>query len=130
MPSASTSSNNNDVTFVLPEGLDCLSDGLPEVTAENESGMGVRDLLDKDLATYIRGANSHMATLQAEAKARAKKDKKARKDKDGKIKLEVIPKDPLDFWFAQVRSINNFLLFVTSFMLRKALNCTRRTSPC
>ena len=103
MPSSSTSSNNNDVTFVLPEGLDCLSDGLPEVTAENESGREVRDLLDRDLGTYIRGANSHMAILQAEAKARAKKDKEGRKDKDGKIKLEVIPKDPLDFWFAQVR---------------------------
>ena len=115
MPSSSTSTNNNDVTFVLPEGLDCLSDGLPEVTAENESGMGVRDLLDKDLATYIRGANSHMATLQAEAKARAKKDKKARKDKDGKVKLEVIPKDPMDFWFAQVRSINNFFTFCDLF---------------
>ena len=103
MPSSSTSSNNNDVTFVLPEGLDCLSDGLPEVTAENESGREVRDLLDRDLGTYNRDADSHMAVLQAEAKAKAKKDKKAKKGKDGKIKVKVIPKDPLEFWFAQVR---------------------------
>ena len=101
VPSSSTSSNNNEVTFVLPEGLDCLNDGLPEVTAET-AGREVRDLLDTDLGTYVRSADSHMATLQAEAKARAKKDKVTKKGKDGKFKVEVIPKDPLDFWLAQV----------------------------
>ena len=54
----------------------------------------MRESLDKDLETYSRAAASHLAALRAEAASEAKKN--------GKTEAEIVAKDPLDFWFAQV----------------------------
>lgn len=90
------SNNNEEISFVLPGGLDFLSDGLTETLSQNQSEREARDKLDRDMETYIRSAKSHLEVLHAEAKQKAKKEKK---------KVEIIPKDPLEFWFAQVNVI-------------------------
>ena len=54
----------------------------------------MREKLDKDIETFSRAADLHLVGLQAEAVAKAKKN--------GKNEAEIIAKDPLDFWFAQV----------------------------
>ena len=91
-PSPAPSSNNN-IRFVLPGGLSCLSDGFSQTLVRNESERSIRDKIDKDLETYIRAADSHLAGLQAEAAEKAANDKE---------EVEIVAKDPLDFWFAQV----------------------------
>ena len=94
----SDNSNNNneeeEITLVLPGGLDCLRDGLTQSLSQNQSEREALDKLDQDLDTYMRNAKSHIEVLHAEAKKKAKKEKK---------KVEMIAKDPLEFWFAQVR---------------------------
>ena len=90
-------SSNNNIKFVLPGGLGCLSDGLSQTLARNETERNMREKLDKDLETYSRAADSHLAVLQAEAAAEAKRN--------GKTEAEIVPKDPMDFWFAQVSVI-------------------------
>ena len=97
-PATTTNSNNNNnIKFVLPGGLGCLSDGLSQTLARNETKRNMREKLDKDLETYSRAADSHLAVLQAEAAAEAKRN--------GKTEAEIVPKDPMDFWFAQVSVI-------------------------
>lgn len=54
----------------------------------------MRERLDKDIKTYSRAAATNLAVLQAEAASEAKKN--------GKTEAEIVAKDPLDFWFAQV----------------------------
>jgi len=80
----------NNITFVLPGGLSSLSDGLSQTLASNQSERNIRDKVDQDLQTYIRAADLHLNGLKGEAAAMAK----------GK-KIELVAKDPLDFWFAQ-----------------------------
>ena len=92
-----TNSNNNHIKFVLPGGLGCLSDGLSDTLARNDTERNMREKLDKDLETYSRAADSHLAVLQAEAAAEAMRN--------GKTEAEIIPKDPMEFWFAQVGDI-------------------------
>lgn len=89
-------SNNNNIRFVLPGGLSCLSDGFSQTLVRNESERNIRDKIDKDLEVYVRAADNHLAGLQAEAAAKAEKAAN-----DGE-EVEIVAKDPLDFWFAQV----------------------------
>merc|ERR1719154_433466 len=86
----------NNITFVLPGGLSSLSDGLSQTLASNQSDRNIRDKVDQDLQTYIRAADLHLNGLKGEAAAMAK----------GKSKVELVAKDPLDFWFAQESSMN------------------------
>ena len=85
----------NNITFVLPGGLSSLSDGLSQTLASNQLERNIRNKVDQDLQTYIRAADLHLNSLKAEAAAMAK----------GKSKVELIAKDPLNFWFAQVSVI-------------------------
>ena len=67
----------------------------------------MREKLDKDLETYSRAADSHLAVLQAEAAAEA--------TRNGKTEAEILPKDPMEFWFAQVGDIcyiTNLVIFI------------------
>ena len=96
---------NNNIRFVLPGGLSCLSDGLSQTLVRNESERNIREKLDKDLQTYLSAADSHLTSLQDEARVEADQRNKERKDR-GEVEVEesveIVPKDPLDFWFAQV----------------------------
>ena len=74
--------------------MSCLSDALSQTLSRNESARSRRDKLDKDLETYIRAADNHLDDLEAEARAKAARE--------GKEEAEIDPKDPLDFWCAQV----------------------------
>ena len=95
-PAPAVASNNNNIRFVLPGGLSCLSDGFSQTLVRNESERNIRDKIDKDLEVYVRAADNHLAGLQAEAAAKAEKAAN-----DGE-EVEIVAKDPLDFWFAQV----------------------------
>ena len=74
----------------------------------------MREMLDKDIETYSRAADSHLAVLQAEAASEAKRK--------GKTEAEIVAKDPLDFWFAQVGVIC-FIIYLFSDIVtfRRAL---------
>ena len=61
------------------------------VPVQNQSEMEALDKLDQETETYMRNSKSHIKVLHAEAKKKAKKEKK---------KVEMVAKDPLDFWFA------------------------------
>lgn len=92
-PAPATDADNN-ITFVLPGGLSSLNDGLSQTLARNESEGSLRDKLDQDIKTYIRAADLHLKGLKEEASAKAAAT--------GIKKVELVAKDPLDFWFAQV----------------------------
>ena len=87
-------SDNNNIMFVLPGGLSSLNGGLSQTLASNVSEGSIRDKLDQDIQTYIRAADLHLKGLKAEACAKAAAT--------GNNKVELVAKDPLDFWFAQV----------------------------
>ena len=93
-PASTSASDNNNIMFVLPGGLSSLSDGLSQTLASNVSEGSIRDKLDQDIQTYIRAADLHLKGLKAEACAKAAAT--------GNNKVELVAKDPLDFWFAQV----------------------------
>ena len=95
-PTPAVASNNNNIRFVLPGGLSCLSDGLSQALVRNESERNIRDKIDKDLEVYVRAADNHLAGLRAEAAAKAEKAATDREE------VEIVAKDPLEFWFAQV----------------------------
>lgn len=120
--------SNNNIRFVLPGGLSCLSDSLSQTLVGNESERNIREKLDKDLQSYISAADSHLASLQDEARVEAEKKKKERQDR-GEVEVEeeveIAPKDPLDFWFAQVGA-SCFVsdLFIYFFNLRRAPKIT------
>ena len=120
VPDLPTASNNN-LRFVLPGGLGCLSDGLTQTVSRNSSERSARDQLDRDLEAYIRAADSHFSGLQAEAAAKALAEGKEVEE------VEIVAKDPLDFWFAQV-AVKFGLCYVSSLIsltFRKILRTTR-----
>ena len=119
LPDPPTAASNNNLRFVLPGGLGCLSDGLTQTVARNSSEMSARDQLDRDLEAYIRAADSHFSGLQVEAAAKASAEGKEVEE------VELVAKDPLDFWFAQV-AVKFGLYYVISWIsFRKILRTTR-----
>ena len=85
--------SNNNIRFVLPGGLR-RSGG--QTRARSESDRSTRDKLERDIDTYIRAADLHLDELEEEQAAEAIAQGKQAEE------VELVAKDPLHFWFAQV----------------------------